>query len=87
MFIELGLLQLDQQHALIKVSEKNTNVHQIHQDLDIGREGEDESEASIFIPLKGNNQGSIALAHYLVFYSKINYINIQYYYIWNEMVA
>ncbi len=36
---ELGLLQLDQQHALIKVSERNTSVLQIHQDLDIVRGG------------------------------------------------
>ena len=40
---ELGLLQPDQQHALIKVSERNTSVRQIHQDLGIVRGGESES--------------------------------------------
>lgn len=40
---ELGLLQPDQQRALIKVSKRNTSVVQIHQDLDIVGRGEDES--------------------------------------------
>lgn len=36
---ELGLLQPDQQHALIKVSERNSCVQSIQQDLDIARGG------------------------------------------------
>ena len=37
---ELGLLQPDQQHALIKVSENNTSTHVIENDLDIKCGGE-----------------------------------------------
>ncbi len=40
---ELGFLQPDQQHALIKVLERNTNVRQIYQNLGIVRGGESES--------------------------------------------
>lgn len=73
---ESDVLQPDQQHALIKVSERNTNVRQIHQDLDVGRGAEDESGASISIPLKGDNQGSIALAHNPIFHSRTKHIDI-----------
>ncbi len=73
---ELGLLQLDQQHALIKVSEHNTSAHAIENDLDIACGG-----GEIVIQLKGDNQGSIALAHNPVFHSRTKHINIQHHYI------
>ena len=45
---ELGLLQLDDQHALIKVLEQNTSTQAIQTDLSIEREGKTElSEKSI----------------------------------------
>ncbi len=87
---ELGLLQPDQQHALIKVSERNTSVRQIHQELDIGRGGEDESGGAskpIVIPLKGDNQGLIALAHNPVFQSRTKHIDIQHHYSRDEVTA
>ena len=89
---ELGLLQFDQQHALIKVSERNTSVCQIHQDLSIVREGESESGRDsgdgksgdagvIVIPLKRDNQELIALVHNPVFHSRTKHIGIQHHYI------
>lgn len=72
----LGLLQPDQQHALIKVSEQNSSAHAIQDglnDFDTTRGGEKEE---IVIPLKGDNQGSIALAHNPVFYSRTKHIDI-----------
>ncbi len=87
---ELGLLQHDKEHALIKVSERNTSVHQIYQKLNIGREGEDEpggASKPIVIPLKGDNQGSIALAHNLVFHSRTKHIDIQHHDIRDEVTT
>ena len=43
LFTKLGLLQLDQQHALIKISKNNKSAHAIHQDLEFKRGGERES--------------------------------------------
>lgn len=94
---ELGLLQPDQQHALIKVLERNTSVRHIRQDLDIVHGGEGESRVGgevalndgkwIVIPLKGDNQGSIALAHNPVFHSRTKHIDIQHHYIRDEVAA
>ncbi len=90
---ELGLLQLDQQHTLIKVSKHNTSVHAIQENLALERGGEGESAKDekqtpqIVIPLKGNNQGSIALAHNPVFHSRIKHIDIQHYYICDEVAS
>lgn len=90
---ELGFLQPDQQHALIKVSERNRCVQSIQQDLDIARGGDEtgagniESEGQIVIPLKGENQGSIALAHNPVFYSRTKHIDIQLHYIRDEVAS
>lgn len=98
---ELGLVQPDQQHALIKVSQNNTSVHAIHRDLHDERGGEDElSELAeknepakipkvteIVVPLKGDNQGSIALAHNPVFHSRTKHIDIQHHYIRDEVGA
>lgn len=39
----------------------------------------------IVIPLKSDNQGSIALAHNPVFYFRTKHIDIQYHYIYNEI--
>lgn len=90
---ELGLLQSDQQHALIKVSEHNTCAQAI-QGPDIARGGGDESRSSasepetpIVIPLKGDNQGPIALAHNPVFHSRTNHIDIQHHYIRDEVAS
>ncbi len=79
---ELGLLQPDQHHALIKVTEHNTSANAIENNLDIGcRRGE------IVIPLKSDNQGSIALAHNPVFHPRTKYIDIQHHYIRDEVVS
>ncbi len=79
---ELGLLQPDQQHALIKVSEHNTSSHAIDNDFDIACGG-----GEIVIPLKGDNLGSIALAHNQVFHSRTMYIDIQHHYICDEVTS
>ncbi len=89
---ELGLLQPGQQHALIKVSQNNTCVHAIQQDLDDERGGKNELAGSsdgttIVIPLKGDNQGSIVLAHNPVFHSRTKHIDIQHHYIRDEVGA
>lgn len=103
---ELGLLQPDQQHALIKVSERNTSVSQIHQDLGIVRGGGGSSSESgdngkggdqalesgdtkrqIVIPLKGDNQGSIPLAHNPVFHPRTKHIDIQHHYMRDEVAT
>lgn len=39
------------------------------------------------IPLKGDNQGSIALAHNPVFHSRTKLIDIQHHYIRNEVAS
>ena len=89
---ELGLLQPDQQHALIKVSGGNTCAQAIQQDRVIARGGGSESGVSdgvgdIVIPLKGDNQGSIALAHNPVFHSRTKHIDIQHHYIRDEVAS
>ena len=70
---ELGVLKPDQQDALIKVSQNNISVQSIQRELRDEGEGRNEltgrSESGIVVPLKGDNQGSIALAHNLVFHS------------------
>lgn len=99
LFTELGLLQPDEQHALIKVSQSNTCVQNIQRDLNIARGGEelnvegsnvgniDCKEQQMIIPLKGNNQGSIALAHNPVFHSRTKHIDIQHHYIRDEIAS
>lgn len=89
---ELDFLQFYQQHAIIKVSEGNTYAQAIQQDSVIAHGGESESGVSdgvndIVILLKGNNQGSIALAYNLVFYSRTKHIDIQYHYIPDEVAS
>ena len=89
LLIKLGLLQLDEKHALIKVSEQNTSVQAIDKDLDFERGGGGKSKSStpIVIPLKGDNQGSIALAHNPVFHSRTKHIDIQHHYIRDEVAS
>lgn len=56
---ELGLLQPDKQYALIKVSQNNTCIQNIHENLDIANERKETNVrvGKMIIPLKGNNQG------------------------------
>lgn len=49
--------------------------------------GAGEKENAIVIPLKGDNQGSMALAYNPLFYSRTKHINIQHYYIRNEVAS
>ncbi len=77
---ELGLLQSDQQHALIKVSEHHTSANAIENDLDIACGG-----GEIVIPLKSDDQRSIALAHNPIFHSRTKHIDIQHHYIRDEV--
>ena len=89
---KLGFLQSDQQHTLIKISENNKSAHAIHQDLKFKQGGKRESESKgnkhpIVIHLKGDNQGSIALAHNRVFYSRTKHIDIQHNYICDEVAS
>lgn len=83
---EFGLLQPNNQHALIKISEQNTCAQAIHQDLDTACGGGRVSPPSITIPLKGDNQGSI-LAHNPVFHSRTKHIDIQPRYLCEEVAA
>ncbi len=84
---ELGLLQPDEQHALIKVSQNNTCTQSIRENLDIARGGEETNVGEMIIPLKGDNQGSIALAHNPVFHSRTKHIDIQHHYIRDEVAS
>lgn len=84
---KLGLLQVGQQHALIKVSDRNTCVKAIQDRLDNACGANSVEESSMIIPLKGDNQGSIALAHSPVFYSRTKYIDIQHHCIWDEIAS
>ncbi len=81
---ELRLLQPDEQHALIKVLEQNKSAQAI-QDYSNERGGGGESE--IVMPLKGDNQGSIALAHNPVFHSRTKHIDIQHHYIRDKVAS
>lgn len=85
---ELGLLQPNDKHALIKILEQNTYAQAIHRDLDNVCGGkETEPLPSITIPMKCNNQGSIALAHNLAFHSRTKHIDIQHHYIRDEVAS
>ncbi len=84
---KLGLLQPDEQHTLIKVSQNNTCAQSIYENLDIARRGEETNVGEMIIPLKGDNQGSIALAYNPVFHSKTKHIDIQHHYIRDKVVS
>ncbi len=81
---ELGLLQPDKQHALIKVLEQNKSTQAIQDHSNEHRGG---GELEIIMPLKGDNQGSIALIHNPVFHSRTKHINIQHHYIRDEVAS
>lgn len=59
LLMELGLLQLDQKHATIKVSKYNTSTHAIQNNLDKNNLEITYGGGEIIIPWKYNNQGSI----------------------------
>ncbi len=96
---EVGLLDKDGQYAKIKVT-KSTGTKQIRDDA-VGQEGEVPSSRTLTsitalttptnpftsLLLKGDNQGSIALAHNPVFYARTKHIDIQHYYICDEVAA
>lgn len=73
---KLGLLQLNEQYALIKVSQNNTCTQRIYENLSIAYGKEETNVREIIIPLKSNNQESIVLAHNPVFYFRIKHIDI-----------
>lgn len=87
LFMELGLLQADQQHALIKVSDGNTCAKAIHNDLDNACGEDSDATPSSIIPMKDDNQSSIALSHNPVFHSRTKHIDIQHHYIRDEVAA
>ena len=89
---ELGFLQPNQQHALIKILEANTCAQAIQQDLVIANAEKFKSRfndgvGNIVILLKSDNQGLIALAYNPVFHSRTKYIDIQHYYICNKVAS
>ena len=87
---ELGLLLPDDQYAEIKVVEESTVAAEIKANL---REQEEEivvtkpSKEHVPISLKGDNQGSIALAHNHVYHARTKHIDIQHHYIRDEVAA
>ena len=86
---ELGLLLPDQQHAEIRISNSNTSGKAIKADQNIALRGKEEEfdpcSDKGSIPLKGDNQRSIALAHNPVFHARTKHIGIQHHYIRDEV--
>ena len=80
---ELGLLDPHDQHAQIKITESNSCAKAIAEDVDIARE----RGPGPLIPLKGDNQGSIALRYNPVFHARTKHIDIQHHYIRDEVAA
>lgn len=90
LFTKLGLLLPDQQHAKIKIAYSNKSGKAIKADQNTAtREGPGEKATlhlgKYSIPLKGDNQGSIVLAHNLVFHAWTKHIDIQHHYIRDEI--
>ena len=87
LLIELGLLLLNNQYAKIKVAEGNKSAKKIKANLK-SQEEEDNKEMALkaavihlstsikTISLKSDNQGLIALAHNLVYYTQTKHIDI-----------
>lgn len=71
-------LQTTDQYAEISVQWENTGVKALKNDAIQPLQDD-------CIDIKGDNQGSIALAHNLVFHTWTKYINIQHYYIRDEV--
>lgn len=97
---ELSFLQPDDQHAKINVVEGNSSASALLEDDTIRGgeakqtpvseatpEGRESNLISSTIPLKRDNQGSIALAHNPVFHSRTKHIDIQHHYIRDEVAA
>ncbi len=77
------MLKADQQHAEIKVSSKNSCVQAINDNFNSLKA----SDKDPTISLKGDNQGSLALAHNPVFHARTKHIDIQHHQIRDEMEA
>lgn len=87
LLIKLDFLQSDKQFIMIKIFQNNTYAQTIYKQLDIVHGKEKTNFKEMIIPLKNNNQGSIVLAHNPTYYSKMKHIDIQYYYICDEIVS
>ena len=91
LLIELGFLSSKHQYTLIEVLKGNTCIQSIHQDLFIAYREElklrilGRKSSDIVILLKSDNQKSITLAHNSILYLKTKLMNIEYYYILNEV--
>lgn len=86
---KLGLLEANDQHAEINVNQENTGVQALQKDL----AGFQKERNLIIEPLcnsvnmRGDNQGSIALAHNPVLHAQTKHINIQHQYIRDKVCA
>lgn len=98
LLIEVGLLDKNGQYAKIKVT-KSAEKEQIKNDA-IGQEAEVPSRSltssstlaapvnpSTSLFLKIDNEGSIPLAHSLVFHARTKHIDIQHYYICDKIAV
>ena len=115
---ELGLLKAEDQHAKINVSEGNSSIQALKDDIRAREEGGNQriltsserkaandtlksivqateaidgtfepiviDESTDPISMKGDNQGSISLAHNPVFHARTKHIDIQHHYIRDE---
>ena len=91
---EIGLLDKDDQYAMIKVA-RSPGTEQIK--ADAAKQEEEVvntlssttpiSTTPTSISLKGDNQGSIALAHNPVFHARTKHIDIQHHYIRDEVAS
>lgn len=79
---KLGLLEADDQHAEINVRHGNTGVKALKKDLVQPPPSHNDA-----VNMKGDNQGSIALAHNPVFHARTKHIDIQHHYIRDEVSA
>ena len=85
---ELGLLEASDQHAEINVKQENTGVQALKEDIaHTLTEPNSVKPSSKPINMRGDNQGSIALAYNLVFHARTKHIDIQHHYIRDEVSA
>lgn len=78
---ELGILEANNQHAEINVRQENTGVKALKEDI------AQSPPCGNSIDIKGDNQGSIALAHNPVFHARTKHIDIQHHYIRDKVSA
>ncbi len=78
---KLGLLQPHDPHAKIFIKENNISAEALLTNATVRGGGEEA------IPLRGDNQSSIALAHNPVLHSRTKHIDIQHHYIWDDISA